>query len=116
MLLSGKPGEPCVTQDGKDGDEIPGHITAIREGTVIGFKYFDFDDVRTFSIWTRGYADGRFQVRTSPEGEILAELPLHNTNLWTKYTADIRLPRGKSALYLTYAGGGNPMLRSIAFE
>ena len=116
VMLSGKPGEPCVTQDGKDGDEIPGHITGIRDGVVIGFKYFAFNGVRRVSIWTRGYAGGEFQLRASPAGEVLARFPLQNSNVWEEASSPARIPDGKQAIYLTYSGPGNPMLRSIAFE
>ena len=116
VMLSGKPGEPCVTQDGKDGDEIPGHIAGIRDGVVIGFKYFAFNGVRRVSIWTRGYAGGEFQLRASPAGEVLARFPLQNSNVWEEASSPARIPDGKQAIYLTYSGPGNPMLRSIAFE
>ena len=116
VMLSGKPGEPCVTQDGKDGDEIPGHIAGIRDGVVIGFKYFDFQDVRRVSIWTRGYAGGEFQLRTSPKGEILARFRLQNSNVWEETSSPAHIPNGKQTIFLTYSGPGNPMLRSIAFE
>ncbi|MBE6645887.1 MAG: alpha-N-arabinofuranosidase, partial [Ruminococcaceae bacterium] len=36
-------GFPKITQDGKDGDEIPGHVANIVTGTTIGFKNFEFD-------------------------------------------------------------------------
>ena len=115
-LYCGDRNAPCVTQDGKDGDEIPGHIANICDGTVIGFKYFDFHGVSSITLKTRGYGGGRFQVRTSPTGEVLAEITVHNTNVWTPYTAPIALPEGKQALYLTYAGGGDPQLASIRFD
>ena len=116
ILLSGKPGEPCVTQDGRDGDEEPGYIKDIHDGTVIGFKYFDIKDVSAFSIQTRAYAHGEFLVSIAPGGPVLARIPIEGSNVWEKRTAPIALPQGKQALYLRYAGSGQPQLRSIAFE
>ena len=115
-MYADDPAAPRVTQDGRDGDEIPGHIACIREGTVIGFKYFDFQNVKTVTLRTRGYAHGAFQVRTSPTGPVLAEIPLSNSNVWEPRSAPIALPNGKHAVYLTYVGGGSPMLASVAFE
>ncbi len=115
-MLSGAPGAPHVTQDGRDGDEIDGHIADIHDGTVIGFKYFDFDGVQTVTITTRGYAGGAFSVRTSPTGPVLAQVKLQNTNLWHAHTVPIQMPGGKQAVYLTYEGHGNPMLKSIRFD
>ena len=116
QMITGAPGSAYVTQDGKDGDEIPGHIASIHDTTTIGFKYFDFQDVKTITLVTRGYAYGAFQVKTAPNGPVLATLNMHNTNLWHATTADIALPNGKQALYLTYVGGGNPMLKSVIFD
>ncbi len=116
QMITGAPGSAYVTQDGKDGDEIPGHIANIHDTTTIGFKYFDFQDVKTITLVTRGYAGGAFQVKTEPNGPVLATLKMHNTNLWHATTEPIELPKGKQALYLTYVGGGNPMLKSIIFD
>ncbi len=115
-MYSNAPGAAYITQDGRDGDENPGYIANIHDGVVIGFKYFDFEDVTAITLTTRGYAGGTLEVRTSPTGPVLAAVKLHNTNLWHEYTAPIQLPKGKQALYLTYAGGGNPMLKSVRFE
>lgn len=116
QMMSGSPGAAYITQDGRDGDENDGHIANIHDGTVIGFKYFDFDDVHAVTLVTRGYAGGAFQVRTSPTGDVLAEIKLHNANLWHAWTSPIAMPKGKQAVYLTYTGGGSPMLKSIRFD
>ena len=80
-------------------------------------QYFDFEDVQTITLVVRGYGHGgRFHVKTEKNGPVLATLELHNTNVWHAYTAPITLPRGKQALYLTYEGGGNPMLKSVIFD
>lgn len=115
-MYADDPAAPRVTQDGKDGDEIPGHIACITDGTVIGFKYFDFHGITRVTLRARGYANGTFQVRTAPTAPVLAEITLQYTNVWEDYTAPITLPEGKSAIYLTYVGGGSPMLACIAFD
>ena len=104
-------------KDGKDGDEIPGHIANIHDGTVIGFKYFDFDAVEKITLMVRGYGwGGTLHVKTEKFGPSLASMKLENTNIWTAFSAPISLPKGKSPLYITYEGGGSVMLKSVIFE
>lgn len=104
---------PHVSQDGKDGDRDPAFIAGIHEGTVIGFKYIDFKGVSGIALEVRGYGNGTFEVRTSIDGEVLAEIPVNFMTVWKKYTSDCKIPDGVSALYLTYKGGGDVMLRTI---
>jgi len=116
-MMSGAPGSAFITQDGKDGDEEEGYIKNIHDSTTIGFKYFEFDDVKTITLSVRGYASGgRFIVKTEKYGPALAVIETQNTNLWRPYRADISLPKGKHALYITYEGNGSAMLKSVVFE
>lgn len=115
-MMSGTPGAAYITQDGKDGDEIPAHIANIHNGTVMGFKSFVFSQAGSITLTVRGYGiGGCICVRTSPDGEILARIPLQNTNLWHEYTAPVCFPQGQHPLYLTYEGGGSAMLKSFRF-
>lgn len=115
-LMSGVPGAPRFTQDGRDGDRENGYIAGIAEGTVIGFRYFDFHGATRVSVFTRGYAHGAFHISTSPGGETLAVIQVDSSNVWQEYGARVPLPEGKSALYLTYVGKGTAMLRAVAFD
>ena len=100
-------------QDGRDGDEEPGYIANFTESATAGFKYFLCEDIREISIWVRGYGNGFFEGKTSWTGEVLAKLPVQNTNVWEKYTAPVSIPDGVQAIYLTYRGDGAPSLRSF---
>ncbi|MBQ5311638.1 MAG: family 43 glycosylhydrolase, partial [Oscillospiraceae bacterium] len=91
-LYVGAPNAPRVMQDGKDGDEETGYIGNITDGTTAGFKYFDCKGVTKISIAVRAYADGCFEIRNRWDGEVLASLPVANTNVWETYTADIAIP------------------------
>lgn len=104
---------PRIVQEGKDGDHEQGYITEIREGTYIGFKYIDFKGVSGIELSVRGYGNGKFEVRTAIDGEVLAEIPVQFTTAWTKYSAACSIPDGVSPLYLSYKGGGNVMLQSF---
>ena len=106
---------PKIMQDGRDGDENPGYIGNMKDSATAGFKYFDCKSVTAIAIRTRGYAEGCFEVRTAWDGEVLAQIPVHNTNVWEEYCAPLALEDGVHAIYLTYRGSGNASLLSFAF-
>lgn len=107
---------PMIIQDGRDGDKDPAYISNIKDTATIGFKYFDFKDVKNIGIKVRGYASGFFEVRTSLNGPVLTKIPVVYTNIWEEYVEDISLPDGKQAIYLTYCGEGTADLLSISFQ
>ncbi len=115
--LVGFPGMPKITQDGRDGDEVDGHVDGIIDGTTIGFKYFACKGVRRVKITTRGYASGTFDVKTAWDGEALGSIPIQASNVWEEFSAPIAIPDGKQAIYFFYRGGNEPlMLKSFALE
>ena len=114
-LIVDKPGNPRITQDGRDGDPIDGHIDRIADGTTIGFKYFDCRGVKGIRIQTRGYCHGVFEVRTAWDGETLGEIPVENYNIWTENGCDAAIPDGVQAIYLVYRGSGSPALKGFSF-
>ncbi|MBR6889587.1 MAG: family 43 glycosylhydrolase [Clostridia bacterium] len=104
---------PKITQDGRDGDEEPGYIANMTESATCGFKYFDCRGVKRVGIRVRGYAGGRFEVKTQWDGPVLGSIPVRFTNLWTDYAADIAIPDGVQAIYLTYRGPGSAQLAGV---
>lgn len=114
-VLSDSRDLPRITQDGRDGDEEKGYVAGVVDGTTVGFKYFDFQHTRRIGIQTRGYAKGMFHIRTAIDGGILASIPIQFSNVWEAYEASVEMPEGKQALYLTYEGEGNAMLKSVSF-
>lgn len=107
---------PKITQDGSDGDHEQGYVAEITDSVVIGFKYFDCKGIKKVSVKTRGYCNGTFEVRTSLNGELLGKIPVEFTNIWTEFIADIEIPDGIHALYLTYTGDGNASLHSFTLR
>ena len=103
-------------QDGRDGDREIGYIANVTDGTVIGFKYLDFRSVGALTVRTRGYIGGKFTVRTSPDGEVLGEVPVGGSNIWQAHTAPVAVPDGVRAVYLCFSGGGSGHLKSIEFS
>lgn len=113
---------PHITQDGRDKDDgtpleekDTSYIVGIVPGTTIGFKYFDFKDVRRIGIRTRTYIHGDFEVRTSIDGEVLGRITVDSSNFWEDYFADIKIPDGVGALYLKFVGSGCGQLKTIIF-
>ena len=104
---------PRITQDGRDGDEEQGYIMNMTDSATCGFKYFDCQGVRSVTLEVRGYAGGRFEVKTAWDGPVLASVPVEFTNVWTKYTAEVAIPDGVQALYFTYRGPGSAALNGF---
>lgn len=105
--------QPRVMQDGRDGDENEGYIGNIQDGATAGFKFFRGTEAKKIHVWTRGYAQGVLEVRTELKGKVLAELSVEYANVWEESQADITLPQGEYALYLTFRGQGNAMLKGF---
>ena len=104
-LYVGKPGFPTCKERLDEGMEHPEpFIAGIVDGTTMGFKYYKCEGIKNVSIKVRGYGDGVFEIKTSPEGEALAEMKVENTNIWTEYSSDINLPDGVYAIYISFKG------------
>lgn len=101
---------PRVTQDGKDGDEEPGFLMNLVNGSTCGFKYFDFQNVRELRIRARGYCNGDFEVRTAWNGDVLGKIHVSSSTIWMEYGSPVSIPNGVGALYLSYRGSGCPSL------
>ncbi len=115
-LYVGEEGAPRVMQDGRDGDEDTGYIGNITNGATAGFKYFECKGVSRFWVTARGYAKGVYEVRTKWDGDILAKISVELSNVWETYSVQVDIPDGVNAIYLTFRGDGNGMLKSFALE
>lgn len=119
---SAPPGEwmdarfPKITQDGKDGDQVDGYIANMKTGATAGFKYFDCRGIKRITIRTRGFAEGRFLVKTKWDGKALGSIDIHISDEWKAWTGDVVLPHGVNALFFEYEGMGNPSLASFELE
>ncbi|KAA9008684.1 family 43 glycosylhydrolase [Paenibacillus spiritus] len=107
---------PKITQDGRDGDPEIGYIANLTDSATAGYKYLYCEGIWKVRIQVRGYCHGYFEVRTAWDGLALGRIPVDSTNVWQEYAADIRIPDGKQALYLTYIGNGCASLASFTLE
>ncbi|WP_330364472.1 carboxylesterase family protein [Butyrivibrio sp. XPD2002] len=113
-IYVGKEG-PRVVQDGGDGDREIGYIRQLGNNSTAGYKYFDMKAVSGLKIKTRGYFNGKVQVKTKWDGEVLGEIDVNSQNIWTEGTCSFAPISGVNALYLTFVGSGSCSLKSFEF-
>jgi len=102
---------PYITHAGY-GEEAERYITNIKNGTLIGFKYFDFTAPVQLTLTCRG-ASGSFSIRT--EEDLLGTVTLEESGAWREASATI-CTYGEKPLYLVYSGDGTADLLSIRFN
>ena len=115
FMFVGKGGNTRVTQDEPDGDKGVAYVTDIKDGDTLGYKYFDFKNVKGIRITAKGYASEYFEFRTSIDGPLLGKIKIDFTNVWTDYEGHFDFPDGVNALYIKYVGGGDCSLKSFEF-
>lgn len=104
---------PRIVQAFGPTDKEESFIRDITASTVIGFKYFDFRDVKGIRLKTRGYTGGYFEVLTALDGEVLAKVDVDYKNIWTVFESKFEPENGVSPLYLRYQGDGTAQLLSF---
>lgn len=86
---------PAILQDS---------IIDIYDGTVIGFKYFEIEDLKSISVLVKSKGSGMIYVRDEVHGENVAEIQISAYKNWTEFTSSIHIQTGKKALYFIYKG------------
>lgn len=116
-----EPDEPYET---RERERPVQYIANILDGTIIGYKYFDFKAVKAMSLELRGQGHGEFLVYTDLEGEPVGKIgcDLENdmtgggekTSIhWQDVPGHVFVPDGVSPLYFKYMGTGALELRSF---
>jgi hypothetical protein len=131
---------PNVTNSG---DER--FIAEIGDGTLIGYKYFDFKDMTAICITVRsetdenrvvfngpirldercesGEADAAeeknsqmyIDIKLNPEGEMVGKIILDAAAKWKEYRATVKIPDGESGLYFMYHGAECIQIKGFRF-
>ena len=122
-------GGPYITQDGPDyepKEPADGEVNAdtetnapkaricgIKNGCVVGYKYFDLTETKHITITARG-GDGIMEILGSEDGQSVGEIRIshHWNNMGTDLnTANLSqkagCPASRCPLYLRYKGRGN---------
>ena len=106
------------------GQETERFIDEITNGTLIGYKFFDFRGVKKISIHASldQPGEGTFDLRITPEGEPVGSIKVDSTGgreasgEWKSFSCEVQIPDGTRPLYLTWSGQGNARLLDITFE
>lgn len=88
-------------------------VRDIDNGTVIGYKYFDFCGRTEISLKVRGNAKGKIEIATSETEKSIATLDVSPSVNWHELKVTVELPKGKMPLYLRYKGKGKLDLSEI---
>ncbi|MCM1026959.1 MAG: glycosyl hydrolase family 43 [Roseburia sp.] len=99
---------PYITNEGEER-----FITDIKEGTKIGYKYFDFDGPVKLGITYKSTAAGVMEVWNGKER--LAEIEMKDAEEWTESETEISLA-GTHPIFLIYRGEGTARLLEIWFR
>lgn len=98
---------PYFTQTGKDREDRPDqYIANMRNGAMAGFKYFDFQGAQEICIVGKGNAAGEMAVRTSPDGDVVAEIEIHPAKEKKEFRCVMEPLHGIRPLYFTFRGTG----------
>ena len=90
-------------------------IANMRDGSVAGFKYFEFTDARQLAITIECHGEGVIEVAHQPDFHALcAEAPVHPGNDRQTIKVDAAFQPGTQALYFRYRGTG--FINFHAFE
>ncbi len=90
-------------------------VSQIGNKTLIGYKYFDFQNNSKLKIVVRGNAQGQLEVRQSIDGDSLGEFIISPVKNWTEMSANCSFRNGNSPLYLFFEGDGLFDLKEIGF-
>lgn len=91
---------PCVSS----GDRQQ-FVRNIVDGTLIGYKYFQFKGKTDLSVVFRGNGQGTLEIMTSEKEKKIAEIPVSPSENWKKYTVSFEV-NGTHPLYFFYKGNG----------
>jgi hypothetical protein len=101
--------KPCMTDRN---DER--FITNIRNGVIIGYKYFMFNGAVELNLKIRGKGKGAFSIKTDLDGESIGEIPVKPGSEWKSFGIRIDIS-GEYPLILHYKGSGMVELLSFSF-
>ena len=102
--------------EGPAADVFVGNMT---RDCQLGFRYFDCCAVVGLALEMRGWCSGFVEVRLDPAAQPIGKIPLRRSQNWKFNSAEVSIPDGVHALYLTFrlsGGCGLPQFRSFVFK
>lgn len=101
--------EPCVTSSCAER-----YVTNITDGTMIGYKYYDFTGEVKLSVTYRG-ASGNLTAMTEL-GDSVASIELRESKEWSRSDMVIVDTIGVLPLYLEFHGKGSIDILEVSFD
>jgi len=99
---------PYFTQDGPDRESDGNqYIANLRDGSLAGFKYFNFQGASKISVNIRGNAQGTVFVSTTVDGEPAATVEIRAEAGWKEFSAPLSIENGVHPLFFTFKGTGS---------
>lgn len=92
---------------------VQNEIVDIQDGTVIGYKYFDMEDLKSVSVTIKSTGRGIFYIRNELDGENIGEIPITFSSEWTEFKSVVQCDNGKNALYFIYHGENRVVLKEF---
>jgi arabinoxylan arabinofuranohydrolase len=100
---------PYMTQEGVSDKKHPvQYIADIKNGCLVGFKYFQISDVSKIAVKVRGNAIGNINVLLEEAGSPVAEIPVNSgSNNWIEYETEINVKAEVFPIYFGFNGEGS---------
>ncbi|MCD7807922.1 MAG: family 43 glycosylhydrolase [Erysipelotrichaceae bacterium] len=80
------------------------HITNIKDGSIIGYKYFDMQNVHEVKVEVTSSNYGIIYVYTDLSQEPIASIKIETCNQWLWFGSTISVQDGIYPLYFKYSG------------
>ncbi len=94
------------------------YLAEIENGTLIGYKYFDFKSVKKIGVVFRS-ADvapsGKLSVKLGIDGDSVGYIDISARSEWTRSECDVSIQDGVYPLYFEYRGDGTIEIKDFYF-
>ncbi len=89
-------------------------ITAMKDRTTVGFKYFDFDSPKRMKVTLRG-SGGKVVIKAK-EDDILASFAFETSYDWKTYEVELKPTKGIHPLFFVFSCKGRSDFKEFEFE
>lgn len=99
-----------------DSENHEQYIKGVDAGSVMGYKYFDFQGETRVKIFYRGSGTGKFVLGSDEKMEnVLGEMEIAESATWTGTETKIFV-KGTSALFFRYEGSGSVDVKTLQLD
>jgi len=115
--ISDKAKHPCFTQSGEDRMCDPDqYIHNLNDGTVAGFKYFDFNNPSKITVCMQANTEGTMEVYTKLNEEAVAVIPVEPSEGRKEFSSELKNIEGTHALYFVWYAKGTADFFSFTID